>query len=168
MVWLFYTETVFLSAKRRMATILIFEQNKWYTISFFILFFKLDWQLTKGKNCLIHVIGKFINLCVLFLIPASLKFLITSIESWNTLSEKVTDHELLAASWLIHHPSALGSKSIVNDTLFVTFQSNITSRTVFVRTIISVDFCVSSSYHCEEQIQQFHFDTTNLKFAYLW
>ena len=80
----------------------------------------------------------------------SSNLLITAIESWDTLSKKVTDHELLAAIWFIHHQSALWSKSVVNDTFFVTFQGNITSRAVFEGTIVAVEFCLSSECHCDE------------------
>ena len=69
----------------------------------------------------------------------SSNFLMTAIEAWDTLSKKVTDHELLATIWSIHHQSALWSKSIVDDTLFVTFQGNVTSRAVFKGTIVAVD-----------------------------
>ena len=73
----------------------------------------------------------------------------------DTLSEKVADHEFLAAVWFVHHQSALWSKSVVNDTFFITFQRNITSGAVFEGTIISIDF-FTSGYNCDEQMKQFH------------
>ena len=39
LVWIFHTEAIFLSAERRMATILILQHNKWYSVLFFVLFF---------------------------------------------------------------------------------------------------------------------------------
>ena len=42
LVWIFYTEAIFLSAERGMAAILTFEYNKRYAISVSVLFVRLN------------------------------------------------------------------------------------------------------------------------------
>ena len=136
-----YTKAIFLSAKRNDFNFHIINRKQ-----FFMFYcFQSDWQFD-SYNQEIHE----------SFILKSLKFLKTATEARDALSEKVTDHELLAAIWIVHHQSALGSESVVNETLFVTFQSNVTSGTVFEGTMIGVDFCVFSKCHCKEQIHQFH------------
>ena len=53
------------------------------------------------------------------------------LEAWDALGENVTGHEFFATHWLVHHHLACWSKSIVNETIFVTLESDFTAGTVF-------------------------------------
>ena len=53
------------------------------------------------------------------------------LEAWNALGKNVASHEFFATSWLVHHHLACWSKSVVDETGLITFESDFTAGTIF-------------------------------------